>query len=257
MLRVALALAYDGVRFHGSQRQPGKRTVEGDLLRALAALKAIRDAKSARFLAASRTDRGVSAAANVVAFDTRFSIERLPTALNAKLEDAWIVGAREVEAGFNPRHATARRYRYFLPESEADPKALRDALQLFVGEHDFSSFARVEAHRSPTRRIDGVSVAREPPFLAIDFEGPDFLWNQIRRIVAASVKMARREASVEAVRLALKGKTRVDLGVAPPEPLVLLQVKYDFEIPRVDAPLALESLSLRRVLLSTLERPED
>jgi hypothetical protein len=81
MPRVAVRVAYDGTCFAGSQRQPDQRTVEGELLRGLAKVGALRSAEEARFQCASRTDRGVSAAGNVVAFDTSFRLDALLPAL--------------------------------------------------------------------------------------------------------------------------------------------------------------------------------
>src|SRR5207247_4191378 len=69
-MRVALKTAYDGRAFFGSQRQPDRRTVEGECLVALKAAKILKDSQESFFRSASRTDRGVSAVGNVIAFNT-------------------------------------------------------------------------------------------------------------------------------------------------------------------------------------------
>src|SRR3990172_8393699 len=70
MARIAMKIAYEGSPFSGYARQPRLRTVEGEVVRALLRARAIDDNRSSRFEGASRTDRGVSAFGNVVAFDT-------------------------------------------------------------------------------------------------------------------------------------------------------------------------------------------
>ena len=89
-MRVALKIAYDGTRFHGYARQPNVRTVEGEILHSLRRAKLLDDPRAARFEGASRTDRGVSALGNVIAFDSRLG-PKAAGAFNAEAEDvvAW------------------------------------------------------------------------------------------------------------------------------------------------------------------------
>lgn len=213
-----LRLAFDGAAFSGSQRQPDRRTVDGDLLLALGKL----GADVAGFRPASRTDAGVSAAGYVVAIDTSFRADALAPAVNSGLRDAWVTGWAAAPDGFDPRRAAARRsYRYHLADIGLDIVRVHAALQAFVGEHDFSAFARVEEHRSPRRTVSRVGVTREAQSVAIDVEGPSFLWNQVRRMVAAALAHARGEVDIDEIRDALaKGRGR-DLGLAPAEGLVL------------------------------------
>src|SRR5213594_4061523 len=84
VVRIAMKIAYDGTVFHGQARQPGLRTVEGEVIHALVRAPAIRDVRTARFESASRTDRGVSALGNVVAFDTGLPPRAAVRAFNAK-----------------------------------------------------------------------------------------------------------------------------------------------------------------------------
>lgn len=229
MQRVALRVAYDGRAFHGSQRQPGVRTVEGDLLAALARVGALEDAESARFLAASRTDRGVSAAGNVFAFDTRFRRDELVSAANAHLRDAWALATAPAPDGFNPRSSPRRTYAYLQPRSGVrDPAAFAAALARFEGTHDFTNFGRVEEHVDPVRDVRRLAVAEHGPFLRVEIEAPSFLWNQVRRMVGAALAVDRGDATLDALDLALAKPTEpVDLGLAAPEPLVLVDVAHD------------------------------
>lgn len=230
--RVAVRVAYDGTAFHGSQRQPGVRTVEGALLSALASVGAVTDPAAARFLTSSRTDRGVSAAGNVFAFDSRFPLGVLASAVNTFMEDAWVVAVAPAPAAFHPRSSPWRRYRYFASAaSVGDVARFADALAAFGGTHDFSSFARRDANVSPVRALAAPSVSTLGTLVACDFGAPSFLRNQIRRMVSAAAVVGRGEAHVDDIRRALddpKGHGR-DFGLAAPEPLVLLEVRHDLE----------------------------
>jgi len=228
-VRVALRVAYDGTAFQGSQRQPHVRTVEGDLLTVLGRIGAVADAQAAAFEAAGRTDAGVSAAGNVFAFDTAFRGDELARAANAYLRDAWVLARAEVADGWSPRRAARSRtyvYAAAIDEIDADAGRAQAAFALFEGEHDFGAFARMEAGRDPRRRVDVARLSARGPMWQFTVRGDSFLWNQVRRMVAAALAVARGEAELEDVRRGLAGE-RVELGTAPAEGLVLQDVEYD------------------------------
>src|SRR2546428_14123352 len=110
-----MKVAYRSADFHGQARQPGLATVEGEILRALVRTHAIRDLRTARFQSASRTDRGVSALGNVVAFDSGLRPEAAVRAFNAKSRGVWGWAAAAVQEDFSARKATERWYRYLAP----------------------------------------------------------------------------------------------------------------------------------------------
>lgn len=228
MPRVALAFAYDGTRFDSFARQPGRRTVEGELLRCLRDANVLDDARSARYVVASRTDAGVSAAFNVCALDTATH----PGSVAARPEPPdglWLLAGRRVDDAFNPRHARSRRYRYHLRAPAGyDVGRLRAAMRLFVGEHDLSRFAKIEAGRDPVRRVRRVGVRRRRDVAEIAVEAPNFLWQQVRRMVAAADGVARSRWTLGEVRaaLALPAVGGRDLGAAPARPLVLERIDF-------------------------------
>ncbi|WP_048148239.1 tRNA pseudouridine(38-40) synthase TruA [Palaeococcus ferrophilus] len=225
MERVALKVAYDGSAFYGFQRQPGLRTVEGEILRALTRVGIIEDAKSANFRGASRTDRGVSALGNVVAFDTERPELTLPRILNHHLRDVWVVGRAVVPPEFNPRYASrGKTYRYYVA-GEVDMAALRECASLFVGRHDFSNFARLEKHKNPVRTIKSIEVLQEGPVTVLEFRGESFLWEMVRRITTALLLCSRGELSTGEVRAMLNREVEKKLPPAPPENLVLWEVE--------------------------------
>src|SRR5256886_6833422 len=81
-MRIALKIAYDGRAFFGHQRQPDRRTVEGECITALRSAKIMRDPTEAFFRSASRTDRGVSAVGNVIAFEASLGPDAVLAAFN-------------------------------------------------------------------------------------------------------------------------------------------------------------------------------
>ncbi len=224
-MRVALKVGYDGSRFWGYQRQPDVRTVEGDIIVALKRTRMVRGVKESNFQSSSRTDRGASAIGNVLSFDTDFRTNEILQALNSKLEDIYFWGIAEVEDGFNPRHARQRWYRFHLG-SDLDLEALKEASSIFVGEHDFKAFCR-KSEKSTVREIDSIQLKKGKNFIYFDIKAQSFLWNMVRRIVSAVVGHARGEFSKRAISEALSGKA-LDLGLAPPHPLILMDVSYDF-----------------------------
>ncbi|HEX2021289.1 MAG TPA: tRNA pseudouridine(38-40) synthase TruA [Candidatus Thermoplasmatota archaeon] len=222
-MRVALKVAYDGTRFSGSQAQPEPaRTVHGELARALAAMG--EPAEGIRW--AGRTDAGVSAAGNVAVVEARAPPESLLPGLTFRMEDAWAWAWAEVDEAFEPRRASSRWYRYHL-RSDLDAAALRDALAPFAGAHDFTSFCRLEAGVDPRRVVRAIDVRRDGPRLLVDVRGDGFLWNQVRRMVEAGRRVAAGELPAGAIEAALREPRVQDLGTAPPEPLVLMDVTYD------------------------------
>src|SRR5438093_3849826 len=98
--RIALKIAYDGTAFHGQARQPGLRTVEGEVIHALVRARLIRDAKSSSFQSASRTDAGVSALGNLVAFDSPLAPSAAGRAFNGKSRGVWAWAVAKVPDDF-------------------------------------------------------------------------------------------------------------------------------------------------------------
>ncbi len=223
-MRLALKIAYDGTYYHGYARQPGIVTIEGEIARKLEEMGAIKSGKDSYLQVASRTDGGVSAAGNVIAFDTDMDSNSIVNALVHALKEIWVVGFAEVPCDFNPRYAMGKKYRYYLYNDGLDVDAIKNAVGLFVGEHDFTNFARLDG-RNPVRRI---RKARVLPgrIMKMDFEGNSFLWNQVRRMAAAAEKAGRGEISAEDIGNALRVKCRKSFGTAPPENLLLVSVAY-------------------------------
>lgn len=225
----AFRLAYDGRPYRGFQRQPDVTTVEDVLFEALAELDVYSPAspKPPNYTAASRTDAGVSAIAQTVAFDAPEWLD--PAAFNSELPSpvrAWASTA--VAPDFHATHeATHRTYRYFLHARGLDEAAVREVVGALVGEHDFQNLSPDD---SGTRRRIQMSIESAAPFLVLEVGADGFPRQLVRRIASLVEAVASGEASMDRVdRLLSAGP--VDgpdgIGPAPPEPLVLADVAYD------------------------------
>lgn len=228
-VRVALKFAYDGAGFHGFQRQPGKVTVEGALVHALAKVGAIPSPRECGYRSSSRTDRGVSALGNIVSFRTPFPLGSLCSAVNSEMEDVWTYSAVAVRDDHNPRAARQRWYRYYLPKAGQDLEAMAEISDRFVGVHDFSGYARRD-DRNPVRRIDSVTISDAGMFHAIDFRAESFLWNMVRRI--AWMMNEGGSGRMDAGCIGPEAATKpARVGLAPPEFLVLMDIDCGVEFP--------------------------
>ena len=231
MPRIGLRIAYDGACFYGFQRQPDKRTVEGELLLALEKIRAIRDSREANYRLGSRTDRGVSALGNVVSIDTSFSRHQLPRAINSNVNNLWCTGTAVLPDDFDVRHAASRTYACYLPDCAEDISAMRAAGKLFIGKHDFSKYAKDDG-RDPMRVIQRIDVKRKEGMIEFRVKGESFLWNQVRRMVWALRQVGAGKARARDISPDNFKLKRV--GIAAAESLVLVEVDIgvEFEVPR-------------------------
>jgi tRNA pseudouridine38-40 synthase len=173
-----LTLAYDGTDFAGWQVQPGERTVQATLEKALHTITG----EDIRAIASGRTDAGVHALGQAVSFRTECQLtsDVLCRALNGNLpHDMHVFDVREMPEGFHAiRDAVGKRYRYVIQDGPApdifarryvwripqtlDARTMHAASQLLLGTHDFSSFEASGALRkSSVRTVIDVFVRRE------------------------------------------------------------------------------------------------
>jgi tRNA pseudouridine38-40 synthase len=222
-MRVALKIAYDGLGFHGFARQPDVRTVEGEILFSLRKASIVGPGQDPRLRGASRTDAGVSALGNVIAFDTVLEVEDLVGRFNDAAADVWAWAQAPVPTSFDPRRAQGRWYRYHLA-GHHDLRRLEEASMPFVGSHDFRAFAAPDAEGPTRRRVDGITIGPGDGFVSVDVRAPSFLRGMVRRIVAAIVAIEQGDVDSATVREALVAGRGRDFGAFPPEPLVLMDV---------------------------------
>lgn len=253
----AFRLAYDGRSFHGYQRQPAVSTVEGTLLSALAGAGVVDGSNETPpgYAAAGRTDAGVSAVAQTVAFEAPEWCT--PAALNGRLPGsirAW--AAADVPTTFHATHAANRRtYVYHLhgPVIDGDDAvetAAVDAAARLSGEHDFHNLTSDE---EGTVRDVSVGVERDGEFLEVSVTAGGFPRGFVRRLVGVLSQVAVDGEPLSRVEAVLSDESlQGGRGVPrmPPEPLVLTEVSYPdvtFEVDDEALESAREVFAERRV----------
>lgn len=234
-MRTAVKIAYIGEDFSGSQIQPGHRTVEGDVLSDLQKIFGV-TAEELDLKLASRTDKGVNALGNVAVFNSKMEDpDIILKALNAISKKIFYRGIAFVDDDFNPRFADVRAYRYIVSSHGMDLNSMRECIRLFIGEHDLKRFCRTEG-KSTIVTIDSIDIAAEQDLIIIDFKARYYLWNMIRRIMAAVMAVGRGDSDISDVRDALEGKD-ITFGLARPDGLTLTDIYYkniDFMTPSAD-----------------------
>ncbi len=244
LVRVRLTLAYHGAGFRGMAAQPGQRTVAGVLCEAVG--KLVRTPVD--LAVAGRTDAGVHAWGQVVAFDAPEGVDAkdLAARLNRMLAPEVVVRAASVaDDGFDPRRrATGRRYRYtVLHRPVPDPwladtawwvpapldlRTMRAAADPLLGEHDFSSFCRKQGDASLVRQVrEAEWLDLGDGLLRFEIEASSFCQQMVRAVVGTLVEAGLGRRTAADVAVAIRAKDRAAAGpVAPPHGLCLWEVSY-------------------------------
>lgn len=245
-MRYRAALAYDGTGYHGFQRQANAAsTIQGELEAALERICG----QVVSVTGAGRTDAGVHAVGQVVAFDLAWqhTPADLQDALNANLpDDVAVMGVEAAAPGFHPRYdAVSRTYRYCLYSAPVrdplrnrlawhlrlapDTELMNRAAGCLLGERDFSTFGTPPQGENPVRRV---AEARWEALPGTDEQhftitANAFLYKMVRSIVGTLVMVGQGRLSVDEFRDALAACERSRSGpAAPPHGLTLMAVNY-------------------------------
>jgi len=242
---IRLVVEYDGTGLHGWQRQLNGATVQQHLEEALAQIVQ----HEVSVTGASRTDAGVHARGQVVAFATerQIPLHGFRRGLNSLLpEQIAVREATEVDETFHPRHsATGKHYRYTLlvrPDrsplwrdrawhlSDAlDLDAMRAGASHLIGEHDFAAFRAAGCTAKTTvRRIESIAISRDADLVRIDLHGNAFLRQMVRIIVGTLVEVGGGKRPPTQVAEIMASLDRTQAGItAPAHGLELVEVRYD------------------------------
>jgi tRNA pseudouridine38-40 synthase len=249
MRTLRLTLAYDGTAYAGWQVQPGRGTVQETLEAAIRKVTG----QTVRVLASSRTDAGVHALGQVVAWQTPSELpaDVLCRALNAELpQDVAVLEVAEAAGGFHPiRDAVRKRYRYVIHDAPVrdvfgrqycwhyqqgrlDAQAMARAAQGLMGTHDFRSFQSSGAPRESTvRTIFEIGIRRgrgeTQDLISLEVEADGFLYRMVRAIVGTLVEVGRGARPESWPAEVLQAADRSAAGpTAPPQGLFLVGVDY-------------------------------
>ena len=251
---VLLTIEYDGSGFHGWQRQPEVRTVQGELERVLTRVCGVPIAINGT----SRTDAGVHALGQRASFKGDFGIptERLMIAANNLLAggmnsqrgvgDVRIIAAEEVPDDFHARFSSrGKLYRYIIrncPDVDIfqrnycyqvrqplDIEAMMDAAAYIEGTHDFKCFQAAGGQEKETtvRTIHSLNIRRQSENVIIEVSGDGFLYYMVRIIVGTLTEVGLGKKRPENVRNIIESRDRQKAGhTAPAEGLYMVKIYY-------------------------------
>ncbi len=226
-MRIALKVAYLGTDYHGFQVQPDVKTIEGEIFRALHELNIINNPQEANYIAAGRTDRGVHALGQVIAFDTANPDVAIPRAINSRLRNIWTWARAEVPSDFDPRRdARYREYRYIMV-GKYNISLLRKASRLLKGTHDFSNFATPDKERNSICTIEKIDIHAKRELVIIDIRANYFLWHMVRKIATAMKMIGSGTKDMPWLEKMLNLEANEALEPAPAYGLVLRNVEYE------------------------------
>ena len=244
MRNLRLDICYDGTRYRGWQRLPGKDdTIQGKLETALSRILG----ESIEISGSGRTDAGVHARGQVANFhceSTMPAYEILENLRRYLPEDIGIYACRDVSERFHARlNAKEKTYRYRIWNSEQpcvferrfvtvmpetlDLEAMNQAAQHLLGQHDFAAFCgNAKMKKSTVRYIRSLTAERKGEEIHITVTGNGFLHNMVRIIVGTLVEVGRKERDPDNIPALFEAK-RADAGfLAPAQGLCLMEVYY-------------------------------
>lgn len=236
MKNIKIVLEYDGTNFFGWQIQPDKRSVQGELEKAIKRITG----EDIRIIGSGRTDRGVHAISQVANFFIykEFDKNDLKRGLNAVLpEDIYIKSLEEVDMDFNSRFdATSRVYRYYILigrsplkrnyvwelDKEIDLDKANEVAKIFLGERDF---------RFLSTKDEGICNViksfffKEDKFIVYEIEANRFLRRMVRHILGTIISVCIGKLFLEDINKIFNGKKR-SLLLPPPQGLYLWEVRF-------------------------------
>ena len=244
MRNLRLDICYDGTRYRGWQRLPGREdTIQGKLETALSRILG----EPIEISGSGRTDAGVHAKGQVASFHCESPMPPAEILANLRRylpEDIGIYSCREVSPRFHARlNAREKTYVYRIWNSEApcvferrfvtvmperlDVEAINRAGALHVGRHDFSAFCgNPKMKKTTVRELTALTVTRQGEEIVLRFTGNGFLYNMVRILTGTLVEVGRQQRSPESVT-ELFGAKRAQAGfLAPAQGLCLEEVVY-------------------------------
>jgi tRNA pseudouridine38-40 synthase len=247
LVRLRLSVSYDGTALHGWARQPGQRTVQGDLEQALSTVLRC----PVDLTVAGRTDAGVHATGQVAHVDVPRSAweeqqGRLVRRLRGVLPPDIAVPAVEVApADFDARFgALARHYVYRLTDAPSGAPPLRRndtvgwpraldadlmalAAGLLLGEHDFAAFCRRREGATTVRTLLALDVVRSGDLVTVAASADAFCHSMVRSLVGALLAVGEGRRPPEwPAELFARSERASEVPVAPAAGLTLLRVDY-------------------------------
>ncbi len=239
-----LEICYDGSRYFGWERQPGRETIQGKLEAVLSRLAGT----GVEVIGAGRTDAGVHAKAMIAPahFDTDLSCGEIRAYLHRFLpDDISVTGVSIASERFHARYkAVGKLYTYTCYIGDAKPvftrryvtvldrvpdlEAMRKAAAFLAGEHDFKAFcSNPNMKKTTVRTVDSIEIVRSRNRLYFNFHGNGFLQNMVRILTGTLLEVGFGRLKPEDVKEILEKRDRKLAGpTAPAQGLCLMKVDY-------------------------------
>lgn len=257
--KIVLLMAYSGKGYHGMQRNVGNsqyKTIEDELVVALIRSGCIpenhgEDMKKMSFQRCARTDKGVSAAGQIVSLKVRLIEDILRKINNHLPSHIRILGLKRVTGGFNSKNkCDARTYSYTLPtfafaHKDRDPQdetyrlsketleVINGLLSSYKGTHNFHNFTSQKGPKDPSAKRYIMEMYCEEPFVrdgmelaVIKVKGQSFVMHQIRKMIGLVIAIVKGYAA-ESIMERSWGEEKVDVPKAPGLGLVLEEVHFE------------------------------
>jgi tRNA pseudouridine38-40 synthase len=242
--RFRALVEYDGTAYCGFQRQLAQPSIQGELEQAILAVTG----QPATVIGAGRTDSGVHALGQVIAFDLswKHGPDTLLRAMNANLPQEIAVNRLEVaDKNFHPRYdATRRAYEYHIYNRPVrsplrhtrswhvprplDEQAMNQAAATLIGVRDFATFGQPPQGENTVREIFRAYWDRQEELLIFHIEANAFLFRMVRSLVGTMKVLGEGSWTVSDFMGALAACDRRRAGqTAPPQGLFLVSVNYD------------------------------
>ncbi len=236
-VRFAIKIAYIGKEYQGFQRQTESiKTVEGTILDTLTELEIINNVSESRYSAAGRTDKGVNAISQVIAFDSLKDEIYLEEINDIFPKDIYAWAKAEVKENFHPRRdALLRTYRLYHYYFNEDLKLMTKAMKKLKGTHDFAKLCKKPdglldgSPKSTVLTLETAKFNLQNNLLEFEFSSRSFLWNQVRKMVSVILDIGAGKYPPEIIDEILNPPSSQPKGgikPVPPDGLVLYDVYY-------------------------------
>ena len=243
MTRYLIDFSYSGANFSGYQKQPGKRTVQGEIEKVLSSI----NNNSVKLTSSGRTDALVNAIHQKAHFDLdkKIGAYKLNGALNSYLpDDIYVNSVTKVDNLFHARYMVkSKTYEYLINTGDYNPllrthvyqyckplniRKMKKAVKYFIGKHDFTTFVSAEDKKEDkVREIYDATVDEKEGIIKITFKGSGFLKYQVRNMVGTLIKVGEEKVSPDIILSLLEKKDRKCAFLcAPAQGLTLTDVKY-------------------------------
>ena len=212
-------ISYDGSRYSGWERQPGRDTIQGKLEAVLTRMCGT----DVQVIGAGRTDAGVHARAAILLpvgleYNKSVAGERYRAVGKLYTYTCYVGDTKPV---FNRKYVTVLDY-------QPDLAAMQRAAEYLTGEHDYKSFcSNPQMKKSTVRIVDSIEIVRRKDYIYFNYHGTGFLQNMVRILTGTLLEVGQGKRTPESVRQTLEAKDRTQAGyTAPPQGLCLMRVDY-------------------------------